>query len=87
MQKYKYYLFDLDGVLVDTTELQYLTTREAILQITNFNIEIDENINKIFKSTITTIKKLEKINEMNIITKNQIQEIYDLKKKKQMNIF
>jgi beta-phosphoglucomutase len=78
---YTNFLFDLDGVLVDTSELQYLTTKESIFKISNFNVEC-EYIDKILKSTITTIKKLEKLNDMNIITKNQIQEIYELKKKK-----
>jgi hypothetical protein len=81
MKEYKYFLFDLDGVLVDTNNIQYESTKEAIYKLVNYNIETNSDIVDIFNSTITTIEKLEKLYKMNIITKYQVQEIYNLKKK------
>ena len=54
--KYKKYLFDLDGVLVDSSDIQYQSTIDAINRYTK--IDITTEIDKILKSTITTKKKL-----------------------------
>ena len=80
--KYKYYLFDLDGVLVNTDYIQYLTTKESIIELVNYDISINQEINNLIKSTIRTVEKLKVLVEKNIISEGIIQEIYSLKKKK-----
>lgn len=48
------YLFDLDGVLVDSGDIQYQSTIEAINKYTK--IDITTEFDNILKSTITTKK-------------------------------
>jgi HAD superfamily hydrolase (TIGR01509 family) len=74
--KYNKYLFDLDGVLVNTVSLQIKATQQAIYDITNKNID-----DKILKTTITTLDKLKYLYKNNIIKKDDINKIYELKKK------
>lgn len=76
--KYKKYLFDLDGVLVDTLEIQYDSTIKAILKFCNINLT--NTIESILRSTITTKKKLQYLVEQNIILNEQILDIYNEKK-------
>jgi HAD superfamily hydrolase (TIGR01509 family) len=78
--KYNYFLFDLDGVLSNTDKIQYNCTRNAILEQTQFDITTNETLNNIFLSTITTQIKLQKLYEENIITKEEINIIYEKKK-------
>jgi beta-phosphoglucomutase-like phosphatase (HAD superfamily) len=78
--KYKYFLFDLDGVLSNTDIIQFNSTREAIIKSSNFDILQNEEITQIFKSTITTQDKLCKLVDFNIITKYDIEPIYEEKK-------
>jgi HAD superfamily hydrolase (TIGR01509 family) len=80
--KYKYYLFDLDGVLVNTDYIQYFTTKESIIELVNYDISTNEEINNIIKNTIRTVEKLKVLVSKNIITESQIEEVYTLKKKK-----
>jgi HAD superfamily hydrolase (TIGR01509 family) len=75
-----YFLFDLDGVLANTDKIQYECTRKAIIQQTQFDINTNNIINNIFLSTITTQIKLQKLYEENIITKDEINIIYENKK-------
>ena len=75
--KYKNYLFDLDGVLVDTTEIQYDSTIKAILKFCNINLT--NTIESILRSTITN-KKTTISCEQNIILNEQILDIYNEKK-------
>jgi len=78
---YKYYLFDLDGVLADTTMIQYESTREAILTIKNIDILKDDFWNSIFLSTITTYDKLYRLYESKLLSYEEIDIIYNEKKK------
>jgi len=80
--KYKYYLFDLDGVLVNTDYIQYSTTKESIFELINYDISTNPEINNLIKSTIRTLEKLKILVKMNIIRESQIEEIYTLKKSK-----
>jgi HAD superfamily hydrolase (TIGR01509 family) len=75
-----YFLFDLDGVLANTDNIQYECTRKAIIKQTQFDITTNKIINNIFLSTITTQSKLKKLYEENIITKDEINIIYENKK-------
>ena len=83
--KYKNFLFDLDGVLVDSFDIQYQSTIDAINNYTK--IDITAEIDKILKSTITTKKKLDYLGEQNIISNAQLLDIYNEKKKIADNIF
>ena len=76
---YKYYLFDLDGVLINTDNIQYNSTKEAIYNTCKYDISSKDDIN-IFKSTITTRKKLEYLVNRKVIKDNDVEKIYSLKK-------
>lgn len=77
--KYKKYLFDLDGVLVNTVDIQYDSTLKAISKYVNINLTND--IESILRSTITTFKKLDYLIQKNIISNEQKVDIYNEKKK------
>jgi len=70
-------LFDLDGVLINTTQLQINSTSEAL----NPYIKVNNYIKSILKQTITTKEKLIIFNEANYLKKNQLKNIYIEKKK------
>ena len=70
-------LFDLDGVLINTTQLQISSTSEAL----NPYIKVNNYIKSILKQTITTKEKLKIFNEANYLKKNQLKNIYIEKKK------
>ena len=72
---YNKFLFDLDGVLVDTCEIQVNATREAIMQIAG--VHVDDTI---LDSTIVTLEKLKYFKEKGLIEEEDIQHIYKLKK-------
>ena len=76
---YSKFLFDLDGVLVDTTNIQISSTIEAIHSIYD-NINNNSIINNIISSTITTRDKLKKLCELELIKNEDIEKIYILKK-------
>ncbi len=80
MMKYSHYLFDLDGVLVDTHKLQFKATREAIKELLNYDISTNTEIASLCNSTITTLKKLEHLAERGIISFGDIPTIYAKKK-------
>ena len=70
-------LFDLDGVLINTTQLQIDSTSEAL----NPYIKVNNYIKSILKQTITTKEKLKIFNEANYLKKKQLKNIYIEKKK------
>ena len=78
--KYNTYLFDLDGVLVNTDAIQYNCTKEAIHEILNYDISLNKIINDTFKSTITTIDKLHFLSQYIKIDEKTIDIIYNNKK-------
>jgi HAD superfamily hydrolase (TIGR01509 family) len=84
--KYKTYLFDLDGVLINSDEIQHLTIIQAINDVIQYNITIHPNYNLILlpllKSTITTLEKLENLTQYITLDENTIVQIY--KKKKEL---
>lgn len=72
---YNKFLFDLDGVLVDTCEIQVEATKQAIFQIAKVHVE-----DPILDSTIVTLEKLEYLKGKGVIEEEHIPLIYKLKK-------
>lgn len=79
--KYKAYLFDLDGVIVNTDYIQYNSTKESIYDLINYDISTNNDIDNVFKSTITTLEKLKFLSNIIEIDEEQINKIYERKKK------
>ena len=77
--KYKVILFDLDGVLVDTTNIQIISTIQAINEEINEKIDNREDIVSIIKKTITTLEKLNIIKNKLKLNIN-IDRVYNRKK-------
>ena len=77
--KYKVILFDLDGVLVDTTNIQIISTIQAINEEINEKIDDREDIVSIIKKTITTLEKLNIIKNKLKLNIN-IDRVYNRKK-------
>ena len=84
---YNTYLFDLDGVLVNTDKIHYDSLIESIFQETNILINNNDKINNILKSTIPTLEKLNILFKENIIHEKMIENIYNKKKEISDNIF
>jgi beta-phosphoglucomutase-like phosphatase (HAD superfamily) len=80
-------LFDLDGVLTDTHDLQYSATRKAILEYSSFDIDGDNEYKKVFNTTITTCEKLKILVEDQILKMDDIEQVYTLKKEHANEIF
>ena len=76
----KAFIFDFDGVLVDTTEIQVSSLKAAILDTTGV-VLAHPNEWEIMSSTITTRAKLHKFMLSGKITEAQIEDIYTAKKK------
>lgn len=76
---YKAFIFDFDGVLVDTTEIQIRSIVQALAK-RGFDISHPSNM-EIVHSTITTKAKLIKFCDKGYITMDQIAEIYKEKKR------
>lgn len=70
-------LFDLDGVLVSTQNLQVLSTLDALKQY----CKINNNIRALVKQTITTQEKLKILAAGKYFKQRDIIKIYNLKKK------
>lgn len=79
--KYNTFLFDLDGVIVNTDNIQYETIKKSVYEILNYDISQNNNINKVFKSTITTVDKLKILSHSITIDDDKINLIYTNKKK------
>jgi len=72
------YLFDFDGVLVDTMEIQTRSLADAIEKYYGFQ-NIFDKYEKLFKSAITTKRKIDVLIEDGVVNKAHKQKIYDLK--------
>ena len=73
-------LYDLDGVLVDATEWHYESLNEALKEISGFEISRLEHIQTF--NGLPTMKKLEILNEQNLVKKEDFEKIWELKQKK-----
>jgi len=83
--KYNTYLFDLDGVIVNTDSIQYNTIKEAIHNLLHYDISIHNELDSIFKSTITSIDKLRILSNYISIDAKMMDIIY-MKKKELANL-
>lgn len=76
MLRHDKFLFDLDGVIVDTKDIQVSSTIAAIEKICHVKI-LDT---KLIESTITTREKLKLLSLEGLIDQDQIDLIYNCKK-------
>jgi len=72
------FLFDLDGVLADTTEIQVESTIESLIKYQKF--PLTEGHHRILEETITTKEKLLILCKGGAIERKDIEEIYLMKK-------
>ena len=70
-------LFDLDGVLINTSQLQIDSTVKALCPY----MKVNNHVKSILKQTITTTEKLYIFYKANYLKKNQLKNIYIEKKK------
>lgn len=82
--KYKCVIFDLDGVLVDACDWHRIALNEALKQVCNYEIPLEEHLS-IFNG-IPTKKKLEILNNKKIILKEDNDLIENLKQEKTIDI-
>ena len=77
-------IFDLDGVLVDACEWHRLALNEALKEVSDYEISLEDHYSTF--NGIPTQVKLNKLTEMGIISKEQHKQIYDLKQSKTIDI-
>jgi beta-phosphoglucomutase len=80
----KLVIFDMDGVLVDACEWHRIALNEALQEICNYEISLEEHYNE-FNGLPTRIK-LNKLKEKNIIQSTCFEEIEKLKQQKTIDI-
>ena len=80
----KLIIFDMDGVLVDACEWHRVALNEALKQICNYEISLEDHYS-IFNG-IPTKTKLKKLNELGIIKKEDFEKIENIKQQKTINI-
>ena len=73
----KLIIFDLDGVLVDACEWHRVALNEALKEVCNYEISLEEHYST-FNGTPTKVK-LQKLTELGILPLDQHQEVYDRK--------
>ena len=73
----KLVVFDLDGVLVDACEWHRIALNQALREVCNYEISLDEHYSTF--NGIPTKVKLEKLTEMGILQRDQHMEVYDRK--------
>ena len=84
MKNLKLVIFDLDGVLVDACEWHRVALNEALSDICDYEISLEDH-EKIFNGIPTRVK-LKKLTEMGKITKDCHEKIYQTKQKKTKQI-
>jgi HAD superfamily hydrolase (TIGR01509 family) len=76
----KLVIFDMDGVLVDGCEWHRIALNNALLEVCNYEIPLDEHY-KIYNGLPTKVK-LQKLSEKGVISPSQINFIENLKQEK-----
>ncbi|KER07001.1 putative pyrophosphatase PpaX protein [Marine Group I thaumarchaeote SCGC AAA799-E16] len=77
-------LYDLDGVLVNATEWHYESLNLALKEIAGFQIDREEHISTF--NGIPTNTKLDILHKQGRISKEQFQEIWELKQEKTFEV-
>tara|TARA_R110001583_G_scaffold194636_3_gene366050 strand:+ start:1467 stop:2897 length:1431 start_codon:yes stop_codon:yes gene_type:complete len=77
-------IFDLDGVLVDACEWHRIALNEALLNINNYEISLEDHYKEY--NGIPTKVKLQKLIDKGIIEEDKIDLIYSVKQKKTIEI-
>jgi HAD superfamily hydrolase (TIGR01509 family) len=80
MSKYELVIFDLDGVLVDACEWHRVALNEALKEVCDYEITLDDHHSEF--NGIPTRKKLEKLVEIGEIDSDHINKIYEIKQHK-----
>lgn len=76
----KLVIFDMDGVLVDACEWHRVALNEALKEVCDYEISLEDHY-KIFNGTPTKIK-LKKLSEMGVIKEESFQKIEEIKQQK-----
>lgn len=76
----KLVVFDMDGVLVDGCEWHRIALNDALLEVCNYEIPLDEHY-QIYNGLPTKVK-LQKLSEKGVISPSQIDFIENLKQEK-----
>ena len=82
--KTKLVIFDLDGVLVDACEWHRVAFNQALKQVCNYEISLDEHYTTF--NGIPTKKKLDKLSEKGVLKEEQHNEIFTIKQNKTIEI-
>ncbi len=81
---YKLIIFDMDGVLVDACEWHRIALNEALKEVCNYEISLEDHYN--FFNGIPTKVKLKKLNNLGIIKEEYFEKIENLKQEKTIKI-
>lgn len=73
-------IFDMDGVLVDACEWHRVALNEALKEICNYEISLEDHYN-IFNGTPTKVK-LKKLSEMGVVKESDFEKIEEIKQQK-----
>ena len=80
----KLVIFDLDGVLVDACEWHRVALNEALKEVCNYEISLEDHYT-VFNG-IPTKKKLLALTELGVLTKEMHEEVYNRKQAKTLEI-
>jgi HAD superfamily hydrolase (TIGR01509 family) len=80
----KLIIFDMDGVLVDACEWHRIALNEALQEVCNYQISLEDHY-KIFNGIPTKVK-LKKLKELGIVKEEYFEKIENLKQKKTIDI-
>ena len=80
----KLVIFDMDGVLVDACEWHRIALNEALKEVCNYEISLEDHY-KIFNGSPTKVK-LKKLSERGIINDNLFEKIETIKQQKTMTL-
>ena len=80
----KLVIFDMDGVLVDACEWHRVALNEALKEVCDYEISLEDHY-KIFNGTPTKIK-LKKLSEIGVIKEELFEKIENLKQEKTVEI-
>ena len=80
----KLVIFDLDGVLVDACEWHRVALNEALKEVCNYEISLEDHYT-VFNG-IPTKKKLLALTELGVLTEEMHEEVYNRKQAKTLEI-